>query len=95
MIAPNGRDPWRTLLAVKVVAGSARNRIGGWLGDSPRVAVSAPAKHGKANRAVADLLRDALGVEVRLLEGKRSPRKIFDVPGLDAAAVAERVATRR
>ena len=82
-------------LAVKVVAGASRSRIAGWLGDCLRVVVSAPAERGKANRAVADLLREALGVDVRLLEGEHSPRKIFDVPGLDARAVGERVATRR
>jgi uncharacterized protein len=82
-------------LAVKVVAGASRNRIAGWLGDCLRVTVSAPAERGKANRAVADLLRETLGVNVRLLEGERSPRKIFDVPRLDAASVRDRVATRR
>jgi uncharacterized protein len=82
-------------LAVKVIAGASQNRIAGWLGDCLRVAVSAPAEHGKANRAVSGLLHEALGVDVRLLEGERSPRKIFDVPRLDAASVRERVATRR
>jgi uncharacterized protein (TIGR00251 family) len=82
-------------LEVKVVAGASRSRITGWLGDCLRVTVSAPPERGKANRAVADLLREALGVNVRLLEGERSPRKIFDVPGMDATAVSERVATRR
>ena len=82
-------------LEVKVVPGASRNRIAGWLGDCLRVTVSAPPERGKANLAVADLLREVLGVDVRLLEGERSPRKIFDVPGLDAAAIRERVATRR
>ena len=82
-------------LEVKVVAGASRSRIAGWLGACLRVAVSAPAERGKANRAVTELLREALGVDVRLLEGEHSRRKIFDVPGLDAAAVSERVATRR
>ena len=82
-------------LEVKVVPGASRNRIAGWLGDRLRVTVSAPPERGKANLAVADLLREVLGVDVRLLEGEHSPRKIFDVPGLDAAAIRERVATRR
>ena len=79
-------------LEVKVVPGASRNRIAGWLGDALRVTVSAPPERGKANRAVADLLCEVLGVDVRLLEGERSQRKIFDVPGLDAAGVRERVA---
>jgi uncharacterized protein (TIGR00251 family) len=82
-------------LEVKVVAGASRDRIAGWLGGCLRVTVSAPPERGKANRAVTRLLREALGVDVRLLEGERSPRKVFDVPGLDAAVVRERVATRR
>ena len=82
-------------LEVKVVPGASRDRIAGWLGDCLLVTVSAPPERGKANLAVADLLREVLGVDVRLLDSERSQRKFFDVPGLDAAAIRERVATRR
>jgi uncharacterized protein len=78
-------------LAVKVVPGAATDAIAGWLGDALKVRVSAPPERGKANRAVEALLSGALGVEVRLLEGERSSRKLFSVPGLDEAQIRSRV----
>lgn len=78
-------------LAVKVVPGARRSRIVGWLDDALKVAVSAPPERGKANEAVAALLGEALDAEVRLLQGGSSPRKVFEVVGLDDAQVRERL----
>jgi uncharacterized protein (TIGR00251 family) len=78
--------------AVKVVPGARRERIVGWLGDALKVTVAAPPERGRANRAVAELLERTLGVAVRLVEGKRSPRKVFEVADLDDAQVRERLA---
>lgn len=78
-------------LAVKVVAGASKSRIAGWLGDALKVTVRAPAERGKANRAVAEVLSAAIGVEPRLVDGHRSPRKVFEIPGLEEAEVRERV----
>jgi uncharacterized protein (TIGR00251 family) len=79
-------------LAVKVVAGAKRDRIAGWLGDALKVTVAAPPERGRANRAVADLLGGTLGVAVRLVDGERSPRKVFDVASLDEQQVRQRLA---
>ena len=79
-------------LAVKVVPGARRERIAGWLGDALKVTVAAPPERGRANRAVAELLERTLGTTVRLIEGERSPRKVFEVADLDEAAVRRRVA---
>jgi uncharacterized protein (TIGR00251 family) len=79
-------------LAVKVVAGAKRDRIAGWLGDALKVTVAAPPERGRANRAVADLLAGTLGVAVRLVDGERSPRKVFDVASLDEQQVRQRLA---
>lgn len=50
-------------LSLKVVPGSSRDEVVGWLGDSLKVKVKAPPEKGKANDAVVALLADRLGVE--------------------------------
>ena len=82
--------PGGCLLAVKVVPGSSRDKVAGVLGDSLKVATSAPPEKGKANAAVAAILAKALGVDrrsVELVSGPASPRKEFRIAGLTAAAV--------
>ena len=73
-------------LPVKVVPASSRNRIAGWLGDTLKITVTAPAESGKANAAVAATLATALGVPaswVRVLRGLERPllSPIRHVPG--------------
>jgi uncharacterized protein len=63
-------------IALKVVPGASRSEIIGPLGDRLKVRVAAPAEQGKANRAVADLLRVWLGVrQVEIVAGHSSPEK--------------------
>jgi uncharacterized protein YggU (UPF0235/DUF167 family) len=74
-----------TRLAVKVVPGSSRDCIAGWLGESLRVRVSAPPERGRANAAVEQLIAGALGLaraSVRVVAGGTSPRKIVEVSGI-------------
>ena len=78
-------------LVVKVAAAARRERIEGWLGEALKVSVRAPRERGKANRAVAALLRSALGTEPTLLRGERAPRKVFRIDGLDEAEVRARI----
>ena len=88
-------------LCVKVVPGAARDRIAGWLGGALKIAVRAPAERGKANRAVVEILRAALGVEASLVDGERSPHKLFEIAALTEPEVRRRIeraigpATRR
>ncbi len=73
-------------LKVKVVPGSSRDQIVGWLGDALKIKVTAPPEKGKANEAVIDLLAEALGVssdDIEVVSGHSSPLKVIAVAGLD------------
>ena len=55
------------LLEIRVRPNSARNKVGGSVGEPPRlvVAVQAPAVDGKANAAVIKQLADAFNLRAR------------------------------
>ena len=55
------------LLEIRVRPNSSRNKVGGVVGDPPRlvVAVQAPAVDGKANQAVIKQLADAFNLRAR------------------------------
>jgi uncharacterized protein (TIGR00251 family) len=82
-------------LPIKVVPGSSRTGIAGWLGDTLRVRVTAPAERGKANAAVEALLREVLGLSAggaTIVSGGSSPRKIVEIVGLSESEVRRRLA---
>lgn len=82
-------------LEIKVVPGSSRNRVVGWLGGALKVRVTAPAERGKANAAVEATIAEAVGVpaaSVRVVAGHASPRKVIEIAGLSAAEVRDRLA---
>ena len=71
-------------LNMKVVPGSSRNQIVGWLGDALKIKVTAPPEKGKANEAVIGLLAAALGIDASEIENSHSsPSKIIAINGLD------------
>lgn len=77
-------------LPIKVIAGSSRSGIAGWLGDVLRVRVTAPAERGRANAAVEALLCDAFGLPagaVKIVSGASSPRKIVEIIGLSESEI--------
>ncbi len=79
-------------LSLKVVPGSSRDEIVGWLGDSLKVKVKAPPEKGRANEAVIALLADRLGIDassIAVVSGRVSPVKVVDVDGMDAAAIRQ------
>ena len=81
-------------LPIKVVPGSSRNGIAGWLGDRLKVRVTAPAERGKANRAVEATIAAALYVSkerVRVVTGQTSPRKTVEIIGLSEDEVYQRL----
>jgi uncharacterized protein YggU (UPF0235/DUF167 family) len=83
-----------TKLKVKVVPGSSRDCIAGWLGDTPKVRVTAVAERGRANAAVEATLAEALGVprsSTRVVRGMASQRKVVEVVGLSEAEVHRRL----
>ncbi len=82
-----------TKLSIKVVPGSSRTCIAGWLGETLRIRVSVPAEHGKANTAVEEIIVQVLGLPrgaARIVTGKTSPRKLVAIEGLSKSEVKRR-----
>lgn len=81
-------------LSLKVVPGSSRDAIVGWMGDALKVKVRAPAERGKANAAVEKLIAAALQLpteQVRIVSGHTNPRKVAEVTGLSAEEIRGRL----
>jgi uncharacterized protein len=81
-------------IQVKAVPGASRSRIVGWLGDHLKVAVAAPPEGGKANKAICQVLAEALGVrtqDVQVMAGASNPRKKVLVAGLTIEQVKEQL----
>ncbi len=79
-------------LSLKVVPGSSRDEVVGWLGDSLKVKVKAPPEKGRANEAVVALLADRLGVDassIAVVSGHGSPAKVVAVDGMDDQAIRQ------
>ena len=84
-----------SILAVKAVAGSSRDKVSGVLGDALKVTTSSAAEKGKANAALARTLARALGLsrkDVRIAAGATNPQKEFHVAGLSPADLRRRLA---
>jgi uncharacterized protein YggU (UPF0235/DUF167 family) len=80
-------------LLIKVVPGSSRDGIAGWLGGTLKIRVRVPAEGGKANAAVEEIVANALGVPkcARIVAGKTSPRKVVEISGLSEADIRQRL----
>jgi uncharacterized protein (TIGR00251 family) len=79
-------------LSLKVVPGSSRGEVVGWLGDSLKVKVKAPPEKGRANEAVVALLADCLGIDpssIAVVSGHGSPAKVVAVEGMDDEAIRQ------
>lgn len=73
-------DPRGVVLRVRAQAGARKNAILGEREGMLRVAVCAAPEKGKANRAIIELLSEALNVSkssIELLSGESSPQKRF------------------
>jgi uncharacterized protein (TIGR00251 family) len=82
------------LLHVRVQSRARSNEVVGWQGDTLRVRVTAPPAHGEANRAVTDLLAEALGVaaaRIALVRGAASRDKLFRVDRLSPSDLRARL----
>ena len=77
-------------LNVKVVPGSSRDQIVGWLGDALKIKVMAPPEKGRANEAVVELLSMKLGIntdDIEVVSGHSSPSKLLAFTGMDDEAI--------
>ena len=75
---------------MKVVPGSSRDQIVGWLGDALKIRVMAPPEKGKANEAVVEILAEKLGIstdDIEVESGRSSPSKVIAVTGMDDDAI--------
>ncbi len=90
----NGNRQKPASLSLKVVPGASRSGIAGWLGDSLKIRVTAPAQSGRANDAVTRTLAAALGVpaaSVVIVAGNASPRKRVEITSLSIEEVRARL----
>jgi uncharacterized protein (TIGR00251 family) len=77
-------------LNVKVVPGSSRDQIVGWLGDALKIKVMAPPEKGRANEAVVELLATTLGInadDIEVVSGRSSPSKVIAITGIEDDAI--------
>ena len=82
------------VLRVHVQPGAGRTLVRGRYGDALKVSVGAPPQGGRANKAVAELLAEILGVKgdaVSLVGGETNRAKRFQVKGLEVDDVVERL----
>lgn len=73
------------VLAVRAQPGARRNGVQGEQNGALKVAVAAPPEDGRANAALVEVLREALGVkrsQVALLSGQASREKKFLIRGV-------------
>ncbi len=83
-----------TRLQIKVVPASSRDGIAGWLGESLKVRVRAPAERGKANAAAEKVVAEALGVPrdcARVIAGWTSPQKVMEISDLSESEIRRRL----
>lgn len=82
------------LLSVKAQPRAARSELAGLLGTELKVRVAAPPVDDAANETLVRFLAETLGLPpraVRLARGRSSGHKIFEIVGLSAAEVAQRL----
>jgi uncharacterized protein (TIGR00251 family) len=82
------------VLPVRAQPGARKAGVLGEQGGALKVAVTAPPEDGRANKALAEALRDLLGLkrsQVELLSGATSRDKKFLIRGLSRAELERRL----
>lgn len=85
-------------LNLKIVPGASHDRIAGWLGETLKLRVRAPAEKGKANAAVEKLVASALGVpqsNAKIIVGKTSAHKVIEITGISDTEVFAKLGSLR
>ncbi len=99
MVKPSGMNPIRdtpdgATFTVKVQPRAKKNTITGQLGDSLKLALTAPPVEGRANQACIEFFANLLDVprsSVTITSGETSRRKVIRVAGLSADEVRRRI----
>ena len=81
--------------AVKVHPRARKNAITGQVGDSLKLALTAPPVDGKANQAVIEFFADLFAIprsSITIASGETSRNKIVRISGMDRAALEQRLA---
>ena len=87
--------PEGCVLSVRAQPGARKAGVLGEQGAALKVAVTAPPEDGRANKALAEALREALGLkrsQVELLSGATSRDKKFLIRGVTPADLGAKVA---
>jgi uncharacterized protein (TIGR00251 family) len=91
---PVAAMPDSCTLSIKAIPNAPRSEIVGWLGDSLKVKIHAPAVAGRATQALCEYLAEQLGVSKRavtVLQGETSRLKVLQISGLTKAEVIRRL----
>ncbi len=78
------------ILDFRVIPNASKTAITGMRNDEIVLRVTAPAREGKANRAMVVYLSRAFGVSrsaVRLLSGEKGRHKKIEIVGLDSGEI--------
>jgi uncharacterized protein len=89
MIKVTGHDDG-CILPVRAQPGARRSAVIGEHGGALKVAVTAPAEAGRANKALVETLSESLNLkrsQIELLSGETSREKRFLIRGLDQDAL--------
>lgn len=89
--------PEGALLPVRAQPGARKHGIVGEHGGALKIAVTAPPEDGRANEALAELLREWLGLkraDVELIAGRTNRSKQFLIRGLSPAELETQVVER-
>lgn len=73
------------VIMVKVVPGSSKTAISGWLEGMIKIKVAAPPEKGKANECLVEFLADKLKVRrnsISIISGASSPVKQVRISGI-------------
>ncbi|HRE81903.1 MAG TPA: DUF167 domain-containing protein [Opitutaceae bacterium] len=85
-------------VAIKATPNASRNEVCGWLNDTLKVKIKAPALEGRANEALCEFLAEKVGLPrraVNLIRGETSRQKLVELTGISLDEVRSRLDQRQ
>jgi uncharacterized protein (TIGR00251 family) len=82
------------IFSVKIVPGSNRTSVCGFLDGMVKIKISAPPEKGKANRSLVKFLAKKVGVkrkDVHIISGQTNPVKSLEISGISAETLASKL----